>query len=115
MPNITSCQVGATQTNGTMAVRIATPAIDEYVMMVVECSLPLIIRVMISVPAQHIAETIGRKAATGKADVPGRRMISTPNSPVAVAIQRRTPTFSDRNRIDSAVTKIGETKAVAEA
>ena len=42
-------------------------------------------------------------------------MISTPRSPVAVAIQRRTPTFSERKTIDSAVTNNGATKPVAEA
>ena len=42
-------------------------------------------------------------------------MINTPNKPTAVASQRRTPTFSLRKTIDSAVTKSGETKPVAEA
>ena len=42
-------------------------------------------------------------------------MISTPISPTAVASQRRTPTFSPRKTIDSAVTNSGETKPVAEA
>ena len=42
-------------------------------------------------------------------------MISTPISPTAVAIQRRTPTFSHRKKIDSAVTNSGATKPVAEA
>ena len=42
-------------------------------------------------------------------------MISTPIRPTAVAIQRRTPTFSPRKTIDSAVTNSGATKPVAEA
>src|SRR6202022_2281932 len=42
-------------------------------------------------------------------------MISTPISPTAVASQRRTPTLSPRNTIDSAVTNSGATKTVAEA
>ena len=39
----------------------------------------------------------------------------TPINPTAVASQRRTPTLSPRNTIDSAVTNSGETKPVAEA
>ena len=42
-------------------------------------------------------------------------MISTPINPTAVASQRRTPTFSERKTIDSAVTNSGATKPVAEA
>ena len=42
-------------------------------------------------------------------------MIITPIRPIAVAIQRRMPTFSLRKTIDSAVTNSGETKPVAEA
>ena len=42
-------------------------------------------------------------------------MTSTPISPTAVASQRRTPTLSPRNTIDSAVTNSGETKPVADA
>ena len=42
-------------------------------------------------------------------------MIITPTRPIAVAIQRRMPTFSLRKMIDSAVTNNGETKPVAEA
>ena len=42
-------------------------------------------------------------------------MISTPINPTAVASQRRMPTLSPRNTIDSAVTNSGETKPVAEA
>ena len=42
-------------------------------------------------------------------------MIKTPIRPSAVAIQRRNPTRSPRNAIDSAVTNSGETKPVAEA
>ena len=42
-------------------------------------------------------------------------MIITPIRPIAVAIQRRMPTFSLRKMIDSAVTNSGETKPVAEA
>src|SRR3954451_19393626 len=42
-------------------------------------------------------------------------MISTPIRPVIVASQRRTPTFSPRNAIDSAVTNNGAMKPVAEA
>jgi hypothetical protein len=42
-------------------------------------------------------------------------MIMTPINPTAVASQRRTPTLSPRNTIDSAVTNSGETKPVAEA
>src|SRR3569832_989854 len=42
-------------------------------------------------------------------------MISTPANPTAVAIQRRSPTFSPRNGIKSAVTSNGATKLVAEA
>src|SRR3984957_18452236 len=41
-------------------------------------------------------------------------MTSTPINPTAVASQRRTPTLSPRNIIDSAVTNSGETKAVAD-
>src|SRR6202023_3693005 len=41
-------------------------------------------------------------------------MTSTPINPTAVATQRRTPTISPRNKIDSAVTNNGETKAVAD-
>ena len=78
-------------------------------------SVPLIIRVMISVQAQASAETSGKNAAGWKAPVPGRRMISTPIRPTPVAIQRRMPTFSPRNTIDSAVTSSGATKPVAEA
>src|SRR3954464_208017 len=42
-------------------------------------------------------------------------MISTPISPAMVASQRRTPTFSPRNAIDSAVTNSGAMKPVADA
>src|SRR5258708_40357325 len=42
-------------------------------------------------------------------------MMITPIRPIAVAIQRRRPTFSPRKIIDSAVTNSGETKPVAEA
>ena len=42
-------------------------------------------------------------------------MISTPIRPVMVASQRRTPTFSPKNAIDSAVTNKGAMKPVAEA
>ncbi len=42
-------------------------------------------------------------------------MTSTPIRPNAVASQRRTPTFSARKKIDSAVTNSGATKAVADA
>src|SRR3954471_13859011 len=42
-------------------------------------------------------------------------MINTPIRPVMVASQRRTPTFSPRNAIDSAVTNNGAMKPVAEA
>src|SRR3954454_3047010 len=42
-------------------------------------------------------------------------MISTPIRPAIVASQRRTPTFSPRNAIDSAVTNSGAMKPVAEA
>src|SRR3954471_14818631 len=42
-------------------------------------------------------------------------MINTPIRPVMVASQRRTPTFSPRNAIDSAVTNSGAMKPVAEA
>src|SRR6266852_8676731 len=42
-------------------------------------------------------------------------MISTPINPTAVASQRRRPTLSPRNTIDSAVTNSGATKLVAEA
>src|SRR5665647_168711 len=84
-------------------------------MVVSACSLPLIIRVMIRVQAQASAETIGKNAAGWNAPVPGRRMISTPIRPSAVAIQRRSPTRSPRNTIDSAVTNSGATKPVADA
>jgi len=84
-------------------------------MVVAACSLPLIRRVMISVEAQPSADTSGKNAAIWNALVPGRRMISTPISPIAVASQRRKPTRSPRNRIDSAVTNNGATKPVAEA
>src|SRR5882724_1018073 len=84
-------------------------------MVVITCSLPLIIRVMISVQAQASADTSGKNAAGWNALVPGRRMISTPINPTAVASQRRTPTLSPRKKIDSAVTNSGETKPVADA
>src|SRR6267154_2842411 len=42
-------------------------------------------------------------------------MISTPIKPAAVASQRRTPTFSPRKTIDSAVTNSGATNPVADA
>src|SRR4051812_3208736 len=42
-------------------------------------------------------------------------MISTPIRPTAVASQRRTPTFSPRKKIDSAVTNKGATNPVADA
>src|SRR5436305_4704421 len=42
-------------------------------------------------------------------------MIKTPIRPAIVASQRRTPTFSPRNAIDSAVTNSGAIKPVAEA
>src|SRR5215218_627719 len=78
-------------------------------------SVPLIIRVMISVQAQASAETSGKNAAGWNAPVPGRRMMKTPIRPTPVAIQRRRPTFSLRNTIDNAVTSSGATKPVAEA
>src|SRR5258707_2945245 len=84
-------------------------------MVVMTGSLPLIMRVMTSVPAQASAETIGKNAAGWNALEPGRRMISTPINPTAVASQRRTPTVSPRKTIDSAVTNSGATKPVAEA
>src|SRR5205823_5260481 len=46
---------------------------------------------------------------------PGRRTISPPINPTAVASQRRTPTRSPRKTIDSAVTNSGATKPVADA
>src|SRR6202171_4978465 len=84
-------------------------------MVVMTGSLPLIIRVMIMVQAQASAETIGKNAAGWNALVPGRTIISTPINPTAVASQRRTPTLSPRNTIDSAVTNSGATKPVADA
>src|SRR3982074_813771 len=84
-------------------------------MVVMACSRPLSIRVMIRVQAQASAETSGKNAAGWNADVPGRRMISTPIKPTAVASQRRTPTLSPRKIIDSAVTNSGATKPVADA
>src|SRR5216684_1848744 len=84
-------------------------------MVVMTGSLPLIIRVMIMVQAQASAETIGKNAAGWNALEPGRRIISTPINPTAVAAQRRTPTLSPRKTIDSAVTNNGATKPVAEA
>src|ERR1700682_632925 len=84
-------------------------------MVVMTGSLPLIIRVMIMVQAQASAETIGKNAAGWNALEPGRRIISTPINPTAVASQRRTPTLSPRKTIDSAVTNNGATKPVADA
>src|SRR5713226_2500464 len=84
-------------------------------MVVMTGSLPLIMRVMIIVQAQASAETIGKNAAGWNALEPGRRIISTPINPTAVAAQRRTPTLSPRKTIDSAVTNNGATKPVAEA
>src|SRR6202158_2087311 len=84
-------------------------------MVVMTGSLPLIMRVMIMVQAQASAETIGKNAAGWNALEPGRTIISTPINPTAVASQRRTPTLSPRNTIDSAVTNSGATKAGAEA
>src|SRR3981081_2800050 len=84
-------------------------------MVVMTGSLPLIMRVMIIVQAQASAETIGKNAAGWNALEPGRRIISTPINPTAVASQRRTPTLSPRNTIDSAVTNSGETNPVADA
>src|SRR3954470_11795756 len=78
-------------------------------------SVPLIIRVMISVQAQASAETSGKNAAGWNAPEPGRRMMMTPIRPTPVAIQRRRPTRSPRKMIDSAVTNSGATKPVAEA
>src|SRR5579872_7397656 len=84
-------------------------------MTVEACSRPLIMRVMIIVAAQASADTKGKNAAGWNALVPGRRMISTPARPTTVASHRRRPTLSLRKRIDSAVTKSGETNPVAEA
>src|SRR6266446_4427887 len=84
-------------------------------MVVMTGSLPLIMRVMIIVQAQASAETIGKNAAGWNALEPGRRIISTPIKPTAVASQRRTPTLSPRKTIDSAVTNSGATKPVADA
>src|SRR6202140_3805848 len=114
-PNRISCQLGATQTSGTSADRMQTPVIDDQVMVVAARSLPLIMRVMISVQAQASADTSGKNAAGWNALVPGRRMISMPINPTTVASQRRRPTLSPRKTIDSAVTNSGETKPVAEA
>src|SRR5258707_5081800 len=114
-PNRMSCQLGGIQTNGTSAEITQTPTIDDQVMVVMACSLPLIIRVMIKVQAQASAETIGKNAAGRNALEPGRRIISTPIKPTAVASQQRTPTLSLRKTIDSAVTNSGATKPVAEA
>jgi hypothetical protein len=52
-------------------------------MVVIARSLPLILRVMISVQAQANAETIENNAAGWNALEPGRRMISTPIRPTA--------------------------------
>src|SRR4051794_19525277 len=114
-PNRMSCQLGVTQTNGTSAEMTQTPVMADQVIVVTARSRPLIIRVMIKVPAQASAETIGKNAAGWKALDPGLRMISTPTRPVIVASQRRTPTFSPRNAIDSAVTNSGAMKPVADA
>src|ERR1700722_10105212 len=84
-------------------------------MVVMAGSLPLNIRVIISVPAQASAEATEKTAAGCNGPEPGRRMISTPIKPTAVASQRRTPTRSPRKTIDSAVTNSGETKPVADA
>src|ERR1700732_1939815 len=110
-PKRISCQLGATQTS---ADKMQTPVIDDQVMVVAARSLPLIMRVMIRVQAQASADTSGKNAAGWNALVPGRRMISTPINPTAVASQRRRPTRSARKMIDSAVTNSGETKPVAE-
>lgn len=84
-------------------------------MVVAARSLPLNMRVVIKVSAQQNADTSGNAAAGWNALEPGRRMISTPINPAAVASQRRKPTLSPRKTIDNAVTNSGETKAVADA
>src|SRR5437016_14188543 len=84
-------------------------------MVVMARSLPLIMRVMISVQAQPNADITGNKAAGSNALEPGRTMTMTPHSPTMVASQRRTPTFSPRNTMESAVTKSGATNEVADA
>src|ERR1700722_16421005 len=84
-------------------------------MVVMAGSLPLNIRVIISVPAQASAEATEKTAAGCNGPDPGRRMISTPINRTAVASQRRTPTRSPRKTIDNAVTNSGETKPVADA
>src|SRR5947208_2281192 len=72
-------------------------------MVVSACSRPLNMRVMINVPAQANAETIGKNAATWNAAVPGRRIINTPIKPTAAASQRRKPTLSPRKTIEARI------------
>src|SRR5260370_575745 len=84
-------------------------------MVVMAASLPLIIRVMIRMQAQDSADTSGKNTAGSNELEPGRRIMSTPISPTAVASQRRTPTLSLKKTIDNAVTNSGETNPVADA
>ena len=63
MPSAIAVQDGVTQTNGTSTVRITRPVSEEYAMVVTTASRPLIMRVRISVPAQHAAEINGKTAA----------------------------------------------------
>ena len=72
-------------------------------------------RVTIMVTAQHAADASGNSAAACNAPLPGRMTISTPISPTSTAAQRRTPTTSPRNGMDSAVMNAGEMNEIAAA
>jgi len=74
-------------------------------MVVTRGSLPLIIRVMISV--RHDQRGEGRRADENALAAGPQELMMTPEQADAVAIQRRRPTFSLRMTIDSAVTNSG--------
>ena len=108
-----SRQFGVTQKNGTSTVKMQSPTSDEYAMVVMARSLPLIMRVMISVQAQPKAETIRKQRRGMECAAAGTHDHHDPDTAsTMVASQRRKPTFiAEKSSIESAVTKIGATKA----
>jgi hypothetical protein len=110
-----SRSVGVCQSASPSGAIAISPAAVDQIRMVSGFSVPRICRVMIRPPAQHSDDTSGISMAGWNTSVPGRRISITPMNPAPTAAQRRIPTFSPRNGIDSAVTYSGETKPIAVA
>ena len=69
----------------------------------------------INVPLQMIADDNTANAPTSTASRPGRKMMSAPANPIAIAVHLRRPTFSPRKQIASRTANKGAVKASAVA